>query len=86
MNPVTLGIQLLVDTLLLASLWLVTSRRVLAMQLLIAGQAILLVYLLSIDQLGLWPWNLGMIAVAIRNWRTWSRTPSRERLVIRRSR
>lgn len=69
--------QGLVDLLLLTSLWVLTKQRILAMQLLIAGQAILLFYLVSIDQLGFWPWNLGMIIVAARNWRTWSRDPER---------
>jgi hypothetical protein len=65
--------QGIVDVLLLTSLWVLTTRRILAMQLLIAGQAILLVYLVSIHQLGFWPWNLGMVIVAARNWRAWSR-------------
>lgn len=69
----TVAVQILVDALLLASVWVLTTRRILAMQLLIAGQAVLLVYLISIDQLGFWPWNLGMIIVAARNWRAWSR-------------
>jgi hypothetical protein len=65
-------IQLTVDALLIVSVWLLPTRRILAMQLLIAGQAILLVYLFDVGQHGFWPWNVGMIIVAARNWRAWS--------------
>jgi hypothetical protein len=62
-------VQLAVGAGSLGSVWLAGSGRVAAWPLLIGAHAVFLGYAATSGQFGFWLLNVGMIAIAARNWR-----------------
>lgn len=80
MSTVEFAVQVLTGVLAIASVLTANNGSwKWAAPLLISSHLILLVYFGTTGQLGLWVFNVGMIAAATRNWVRWRRRTLAER-------